>query len=158
MDDETKQRLAALVDRKRSIDDDAAHQKAEQERREQELSAKKTAALARWQESLKEIDSAISSINEMLASSGLSLGIEPSGRDVSPAIAQLTLKLSEQNVPAKSEKRLVINVNAYGKANPVFLIPHSGKNPDGFQIEGADQGFYEQLIVDYLDQAIRLSK
>ena len=44
MDDETKQRLSALVDRKRSIDGGVADKKAEQERREQEAAARKSAA------------------------------------------------------------------------------------------------------------------
>jgi hypothetical protein len=81
----------------------------------------------------------------------LSLHISENNQDVSPAIARQDIKLFEGQ--DDTGKRIVLNVNAFGKLQAVFLIPHTGKGQNS-NIHDISSEFYEQLFIDFLEQAI----
>jgi hypothetical protein len=164
MNEEAKQRLATVLNRKASLDEEAENRRQAQELARNEESARKEAARARWTESLSEIKSAVDVVNAAIRGQELTFELDPEKRDESPAISQLSIKLidrindTERSITTYGQKRLVLNVNAFGRVTPVLLIPHSGKNPPAFDIENADREFYENILVEFLDQAIQPRK
>lgn len=150
MDVETKARLEAVLDRKADLEAAARAAKDERERAAQRQIAEQQAIKDRWDQSLHEIDAAISAINTQISSASLTLSakLEPQKSD-HPGLAQMFITLTEPDQPR--ERRLVLNVSALGLVQPVALIPHTGPKIADFRISEADQAKYESVLVEFLD-------
>lgn len=150
MNVETKARLEAVLSRKADLE--AASRAAEDER---ELAAQRRiterqAIKDRWDQSLREIDAAISEINAQISNANLTFSaqLEPQKNGV-PRLAQMIIRLTEPAQPC--ERRLVLNVSALGLVQPVALTPHTGPKIADFLISEADQAKYEVVLVEFLD-------
>ncbi len=54
----------------------------------------------------------------------------------------------------RSERRIVLNVNAFGRVQPVFLIPHTGRAPESFDMAEANADVWSGMMVEFLDQVL----
>lgn len=157
MKDEIKTKLDSVLQRK--LDNEAAAEAARlaTEKAAQQRDAKTGLARERWRSSVKEIDAAVKAINSQIENAKMALSWEEKPRDKDhPSISQLFVKLSEPG--NERERKLVLNVNAFGLVQPVALIPHTGKKVADFQIEDVDQAHYEAIIVEFLDQCVSKAK
>lgn len=150
MDDEASQKLHAALARRKERQTQADLKKAEEAEVEARRATAKQAARRRWEEALKEIEAAITSVNAQLEPSGLTF-LPPITNPKPPAIAQMEIILVETHAPQHKDKRLILNVNAFGLVQPVGLGPHSLRRPDSFDLQDANQSAFERLLADFVD-------
>lgn len=141
-----KEILARKAELERAASAEAARKKAEADASELE----KGKARERWKSSIGQIREAIADLAAEMSASGLAFEFDEGKRPDTPAIAQASIVLREGS--DQKEKKIVLNVNAFGLVHPVFLIPHSGKHPNDFNISEATKETYTNLMLTFLDQ------
>jgi len=146
----TKAKLGAVLGRKAEFEVAARTAEDGRELAAQQHIAERQAIKDRWDQSMCQIDAAISAINTQILSANLtfSAALEPRKTD-HPGLAQMFVTLTEPD--QSSDRRLVINVSALGLVQPVALIPHTGPKITDFRIQEADQAKYESMLVEFLD-------
>ncbi|MBI5260872.1 MAG: hypothetical protein HY852_03520 [Bradyrhizobium sp.] len=150
MDKDAEAKLAAALTRRRTAVTRLELEKAAAEKALAEKSARKDASRQRWAMSLQEIGAAIESVNERLRGDGLQLKIAEASQATPPAIAQLYIVLHDEKAPDVKNRQLVLNISAYGKAQPRAYGPHALGKIDDFEINEADQGKYEQVLSEFV--------
>lgn len=148
-----EKRLEDIVQLKNEIDQAAARAKRAKLSGDQERERRKELAKSAWALAEQQIEEAIAAINGRISSVGLVLKAKPSERDVHPAIARYMVGLDD-GAPTDKECKVVFNVSALGLVQPIFGIPHSGKNPAHFMLQDVDAQSYGDILADFVEQVL----
>lgn len=150
MDDKTKSRLAAVLSKESERRKAVAEANAKREAAKQALEERKRLALEQWVRVRADIESVVNDVNEQIRPSGLMLTISEEEKPA-PAITRTYIKLQSSS---KDGSMIVLNVNAYGHVQPVFLIPHTGKAPADLELIDTNADTWPTMIVDFIDQVL----
>lgn len=153
MDEATKKKLAGIIDQKKGLDAaaaEAATKKAEEARK---LAEDRAATDKRWTQTTDELRGAIASVNEVIAGHDMhfEMGSLKKG-DNESKFGGLSVYL-RSNTSSK-ERYVHFNVSDVGIVSPVFLIPHSGKNPNHFTLFDGSEDKYAAILTDFLAQIV----
>lgn len=142
-------RLQQVVETKQQLDNAQALAREKREQEKAEKENRKKAAAKLWVAKMSDIHSAIEKVNERIGESGLTLTYESEQKDVSPAISRDRIKVIEDG--EDKGRKIVLNVNAYGLVQAVFLVSHSGRGRE-FENTDANEDLWIDLITDFLEQ------
>ncbi len=152
MESETKRRLGAIIRRKSAIDDEQASRLQAEEVASRARDEAQSATAASWLIASRQIDQAVATINKELTDGGLRLEVQSTDRDAPRALARLSITLWGRD--EHGDRQVIFVVGKSGVVQPVFLIPYSGRSPANFQLKDARPDIYENILLDFLEQAI----
>lgn len=142
------ERLSAIIAKHKERQDAIETARLEREERQKQKLLRKKAVETAFAE-MKKLASAISvELNKELSGAGLTVFVED-GKASSDG-HQFIVKLDGTG----GDRQLVFNVHETGAINPVVLIPHTGKSPSRFDIDGVDREKLRALILDFMEQAV----
>jgi hypothetical protein len=152
MHDKIKTKLQAALNKK--AESDSANTAAE-ERKVREAEQRKkdqVATNAFWPEAVQRMKTAIASVNEVIEDSDMHFEV---GKFVNKPdeneYGGFSIHLKSTD---KKERYIHLNISDVGFVRPVFLIPHSGKAPHGFNLSETSPEFYEEMLTDFFGQVI----
>lgn len=152
MNDTVKSRLEGIIQTKKGIDQSLRDSDVARQTEAQEKAAQKAAAKEAWSVALGQIDEAINFVNSEMAGVEMKLSAEESDRTSSAALAQYCILLNGSGIEGAC--KAVLNVNAFGTVQPVFLIPHSGRSPTRFDLQDVGADHYKDIIIDFVEQCL----
>jgi hypothetical protein len=154
MDEDTRKKLAEVIEKKKQVDATVAAAKLEKEERALQRQRDRAATDAQWSEAVAQIKAAIKSVNEMLDDEQdmhFEVGVFKGGEGDYGKFGGLPVYLRQ---PGDKERYVYFNISEVGDVGPVFLIPHSGKNPSSFKLRDGSSAKYAQILTDFLSQVI----
>lgn len=139
MDDKIKTKLHAALSKKAEAD--AANKAAEESKSREAEQRKKdrSATQSGWSEAVRRMRTAVDLVNNVIEDSDMvfELGkFVPKPDEHEFGGFSIHLKSTD-----KKDRYIHLNVSEVGFVKPVFLIPHSGKAPHGFNISEASPNF-----------------
>ena len=149
MDEALKQRLAGLISEKKSQDEAADRAARAQQEALERLRGQQEAARAAWPRAEAYIRDAVREISGQVTTAGWALSADTGTAELG-RLAQFSISLTDKG--GRKTCRLILNVSDEGRAHPVFLVPNSGKGAPQFDISDANQDYYENLIIVFLEQ------
>ncbi len=131
---------------------------AEKQVRMEELARKKQSELeqveAKWRAVYSLLQTVVAEMNEAIKELKLVFAIEDQrAGKTSDGIAQTIVALNP-DTGGNNRRGVVLNVSGGGWVNPVFMIPHTGKAPDRFNLDAATPEFLSSMLVEFLDQSL----
>jgi hypothetical protein len=151
VEEKTKARLAAALDRKKTLENDIAAATAAEAQRVAELEAAKKKTLQRWAIAFEEINGAVRSMNEACKGQGMHFEVKPAAKKEEPELFGVNVSFRHTD---KADRGVHLNVDQLGRVRTVFTIPHSGKYPPEFSIFDASEDHYADLLTNFLEQVI----
>lgn len=154
MDDDTRKKLAEVLEKKKQVDATIAAAKREKDERAAQHQRDKADTDTRWPEAVHQIRGAVESVNEMIADQDVNfeVGSFKGGEADRDKYGGLPVYLRQPG--AERERYIYLNISAVGHVSPVFSIPHSGKNPPGFKLRDGSSEKYAAILTNFLSQVI----
>ena len=148
MKEATKARLEDLLARSAEKDREIADRKRRATEEADRKAAEQKGAEAAWEPMLSHASKAATAVNNFIHTQGLLLDIgETKASDNFLRSAQIAV--TENTKP--TGRRIMLHLSKSGSVRPVFLLPYTGKSKE-FSIFDADEDFFENLYIDFLDQ------
>jgi hypothetical protein len=160
MPGELANRFKVIVIRKAEQDRAAILALEAKQTLERENTTKAEAARVRWTVATEEIQAAITSANDELASSGLKFSFDPGAAPKSPAVAQSFIHLAATG--DQLCRKIVLHVNTYGHVQPTFdyyIRSNSADtmSPKHFDLKDANPNTYMALMAEFLERVFPAS-
>jgi hypothetical protein len=151
VEETTKARLAAVLERKRAVENDIAEADAAAAKRKAEHEEAKTQTLQRWQQAFADISKAVAAVNEQCRGHGTHFHLLPIKQRQAPDLFQISIDLRH---PDKVVRSVHLSVDELGGTKIVFTMPHTGKGPSNGNIIDTSEDYFANVLTSFLEQVI----
>jgi hypothetical protein len=151
VEENTKARLAAVLERKRAVEHDIAEADAAAAKRKAEHEESKKQTLQRWKQTFADISKAVAAVNDQCRGHGAHFNLLPAKKREEPDLFQISIDLHH---PDKVVRAVHLNVDEIGRTRIVFSMPHTGKAPSNGNIVDTSEDYFANVLTSFLEQVI----
>ncbi|MBR0693063.1 hypothetical protein [Bradyrhizobium lablabi] len=144
MDDALSKRLEAVLERKKTVDEELENKAKQFANAQADTKRRLTEVLQQWARAKEWISDARKSVNGKLHGHGLQFDADVNEDD--PAVARVTLTLQGGD-PIRA-KQLQLNISAFGKGQVSY--PNSSVIKE-FELAKVTPEFFEELMIELLE-------